>query len=109
MTMFLSDRMTSVIPSATAGSIIMSGIQMIPLISMARARAEKMAGGMAEANITSANTAVGNYFMVNDIRHTQPMDPLVHGSGFTASPEMKNCGMTITAMSQEANNFLGMP
>ena len=107
MAMNSGDVMTSVIPSITAGSA-MSGIQITPLTSMAQARAHAMAGGMTETNITAANTAVGTYFMVNDILHTQPMNPLVSGSGIGADTNMRNYGMTIAAMSQEAAT-LGMP
>jgi hypothetical protein len=75
---------------------------------MAQARAQNMAGGMTVANITSANTAVGNYFTVSDILLTQPMDPTVNGSGATASQDVMNYGITIAAISQEAST-LGMP
>jgi hypothetical protein len=109
MTMFSGDVMTSVIPSVTVGST-MTGVQITPLTSMAQARAQNMAGGMTEANITAANTAVGTYFMVNDILHTPPINPLVQNSGIAAGVDqnMKNYGMTIAAISQEAKN-LGMP
>jgi hypothetical protein len=77
---------------------------------MAQARAQNMTGGMTEANITAANTAVGTYFMVNDVLHTQPINPLMQNSGIAAGVDqnMKNYGMTIAAISQEAKN-LGMP
>jgi hypothetical protein len=107
MTMFSSDVMTSVIPSVTAGST-MSGIHITPLTSMAQARAQSMAGGMTAANITTANTAVGNYFTVSDILMIQPMDPAVTGSGAAANQDTWNYGMTIAAISQEAST-LGMP
>jgi hypothetical protein len=107
MTMFSGDVMTSVIPSVTAGST-MSGIQITPLTSMAQARAQNLAGGMTAANITAANAAVGSYFSVSDILMIQPMDPAVTGSGTGATPDMKNYGMTIAAISQEAKD-LGMP
>jgi hypothetical protein len=107
MTMFSGDVMTSVIPSVTAGST-MSGVQITPLTSMAQARAQNLAGGMTAANITAANAAVGSYFTVSDILMTQPMDPAVSGSGTGATPDMKNYGMTIAAISQEAKD-LGMP
>ncbi len=99
--------MTSVIPSVTAGAA-MSGIHITPLTSMAQAWAQSMAGGMTATNIAAANVGVGNYFTVTDILQTQPMDPTVNGSGATATPDMKNYGMTIAAISQEAKN-LGMP
>ncbi len=109
MAMQPGDVMTSVIPSVTANSA-MTGVQITPLTSMAQARAHAMAGGMTEANITAANTAVGTYFMVNDILHTQPINPLVQNSGIAAgvNQNMKNYGMTIAAMSQYANS-IGMP
>ena len=107
MTMFSGDVMTSVIPSVTAGST-MSGIQITPLTSMAQKRAQNLSGGMTSANITTANTAVGNYFSVSDILLIQPMDPTVNGSGAAASQDTWNYGMTIAAISQEAST-LGMP
>lgn len=107
MAMNSGDVMTTVIPSVVSGSM-MSGIQITPLTSMAQARSHTMAGGMTETNITAANTAVGSYFAVNDILHTQPMNPLVSGSGIGADTDMRNYGMTIAAMSQEAAT-LGMP
>jgi hypothetical protein len=107
MTMFSGDVMTSVIPSITAGST-MSGIHITPLTSMAQTRAQNLAGGMTTANITSANTAVGNYFSVSDILMIQPMDPAVTGSGTAANQDTWNYGMTIAAISQEAST-LGMP
>jgi hypothetical protein len=67
-----------------------------------------MTGGMTDANIVAANKAVGNYFMVGDILHTQPMNPSVPGSAATATQDMKNCGAVIGAMSQYARG-LAMP
>jgi len=75
---------------------------------MAQARAQGMTGGMTDANIASANTAVGNYFSITDILHTSPMNPLNSGSGAGATQDAKNYGMTIAAMSQYAAT-LGMP
>ncbi|MBI5676365.1 MAG: hypothetical protein HZC48_11170 [Nitrospirae bacterium] len=106
MPMQQSDMMTSVIPSMSAGAA-MSGVQMTPLTSMAQTMAQGMSGGMTSANITAANTTVGIYFLVNDILHTRPMDPLAQGSGTGADQNMKNYGMSIAAMSQYAKN-LGM-
>ncbi len=100
MPMQQSDMMTAVIPSMSFGET-MSGIQMTPLTSMAQG----MAGGMTSANITTANAAVGNYFMVDDILHTIPMDPLVQGSGSGANQNMRNYGMTMAAMSEYANSI----
>lgn len=74
-------------------------------IAMAQAKAGNMAGGMTDANIAAANTAVGNYFMVSDILHAQPMNPLASGSGTGATQDMRNYGVTIAAMSQYAKNI----
>jgi hypothetical protein len=105
MTMGSSDAMTAVMPSVDGSNV--TGMMITPLTSMAQARAQAMTGGMVDANITSANTAVANYFMVNDILHTQPMNPSVTGSGSTATQDQRNCGISIAAMSQYANG-LGM-
>jgi len=78
---------------------------MTPLTSMAQTMANNMAGGMTGTNIAAANTSVGNYFMVTDILHTQPMNPLVSGSSGTATQDMKNYGMAIAAMSQSAKDM----
>jgi hypothetical protein len=104
MTMTMVNVMTAIIPSLSTGATV-TGIQITPLTSMAQAMAHNMAGGMTEANIAAANTAVGNYFMVPDILHTQPMQPLVSGSGAGATQEMRNYGITIAAMSQYAKNI----
>ena len=66
MSMLSGDVMTAVLPTMTAGATV-SGIQVTPLTSMAQTMAQHRAGGMTDANITAANTAVGSYFMVNDI------------------------------------------
>lgn len=95
------DVMTAVVPTIASGATV-TGIQMTPLTSMAQARAQAMTGGMSDANIATANTAMGNYFMVSDIVHTPPMNAAVSGSGSTATTSMKNYGMTIAAMSQYA-------
>lgn len=107
MPMQQSDVMTCVIPSMAAGSTV-SGIQMTPLTSVAQTMAQGMTGGMTPANITTANNAVGNYFMVNDILHTQPMNPLMQGAGGGADQNMKDYGMAMAAMSQYAKT-IGMP
>jgi len=107
MTMGASDTMTMVMPTMQSGATI-SGVWVTPMTAMAQARAQAMAGGMTDANITAANTAVGNYFMVGDILHTQPMNPSVPSSAVTATQDMKNCGAVIGAMSQYAKG-LKMP
>ena len=104
MTMLSGDVMTAVIPTVSSGATI-TGIQMTPLTSLAQAKAQNMSGGMTDVNITSANTEVGNYFMVSDILHTQPMNLLVTGSGTNATQDMKNYGASIAAMSQYAKNI----
>jgi hypothetical protein len=100
MTMGGSDVMACVVPSFAAGSS--TNIEVTPLTSMAQTMAQGTAGGMTEANATAANGAMGSYFSVVDILSTAPMDPLVAGSGTSASQEMKNYGMTLAAMSQYA-------
>lgn len=103
MSMGSSDVMTAVMPAVNSGSNV-TGMMITPLTSMAQTRAQAMTGGMVDANITSANTAVGNYFMCSDILHTQPMNPTIAGSGSTATPDQSNCGIAIAAMSQYAKD-----
>jgi hypothetical protein len=104
MGMSPGDVMTTVIPKVMSGETV-ANIQVTALTSMAQAMANNMAGGMNGTNIAAANTSVGNYFMVNDILHTQPMNPLVSGSSGTATQDMKNYGMAIAAMSQSAKDM----
>jgi hypothetical protein len=104
MSMSPGDVMTAVTPPLTIGETV-TNIHVTPLTSMAQAMANNMAGGMTGTNIAAANTSVGNYFMVNDILHTQPMNPLVSGASGTASQDMKNYGMAIAAMSQSAKDM----
>lgn len=101
MTMASGDVMTAVMPAVVAGAIT-GGIQVTPVTAMAQARAQNMAGGMSDANIAAANAAMGQYFMVSDILHTVPMNPLVSGSGTGANQDARNYGMTLAAMSQYA-------
>ncbi|MHB8908638.1 MAG: c-type cytochrome [Syntrophales bacterium] len=107
VTMQPGDIMTSVMPQAIAGSV-MAGVQITPLTSMAQARAQAMSGGMSAANITAANTMMGNYFSVSDILYTRPMNPLTAGSGTGATQDMRNYGMVLAAMSKYAPT-IGMP
>lgn len=107
MPMQQGDVMTCAIPSMSAGTTV-SGIQMTPVTSMAQNMAQNMPGGMTSANIGAASTAMGNYFMVDDILHTRPMDPSAQGSGSGADQSMRNYGMTMAAMSQYAD-MIGMP
>jgi len=101
MTMAAVDTMAAVMPSIGSGANV-SGVWITPLTSMAQARAQAMSGGMGNANINSANTAVGAYFMVDDVLHTMPMDPTTSGSGAPATPGQRDCGIAIAAMSQYA-------
>ena len=101
MPMLSGDVMTALLPTMTAGATL-SGIQMTPLTSMAQTMAQHLAGGMTDANIATATTAVNQYFMVTDILHNAPMNPNVTGSGNTASQDAVNYGMTLAAMSQLA-------
>lgn len=104
MTMQSGDIMTSVMPHAIAGAV-MSGVQITPLTSMAQMRAQSMSGGMTPANITAANTAMGNYFSVTDILYTHPMNPLTPGSGTGATQDMRNYGIVLAAMSEYAHSI----
>lgn len=101
MTMGAGDMMTAVLPTVAAGMAV-TGVEVTPLTAMAQAMAQHMAGGLTDANIAAANAAVGNYFLVGDILHTQPINPLVAGSATGASQAMMNYGMTLAAMSQYA-------
>jgi hypothetical protein len=107
MTMQSADIMTNMMPEAIAGAV-MGGVQITPLTSMAQMRAQSMSGGMTPANITAANTAMGNYFSVGDILYTRPMNPLTTGSGTGATQDMRNYGMVLAAMSKYAQT-IGMP
>ena len=98
------DVMTAVIPAVSSG-VSVTGIQMTPLTSMAQVMAYNMAGGMTAANVTAANMTIGNYFMVSDILHTQPMNPLEPGSGTGTTGDMRNYGMAMAAMSQYAHDM----
>jgi hypothetical protein len=102
MTMGASDVMSAVLPTVASGANV-TGIWVTSVTSMAQTRAAALSGGMTDANIVAANTAMGSYFTVSDILHTQPMNPLVTNSGTGANQEARNYGMTIAAMSQYAN------
>ncbi len=104
ISMLAGDMMTAIIPTISSGATV-TGIQMTPLTSMAQAMAQAMTNGMSDANITAANTAVGNYFMVSDILQTMPMNAAISGSGATATTDMKNYGIAIAAMSQYAQTI----
>jgi len=101
MSMLPGDVMVACVPAVAAGSTT-TGVQMTPLTTMASARAKAMTGGMTDANIATTQTAVGTYFSVTDILHTLPMNPMVVGSGTSATQNQKNYGMSIAAMSQYA-------
>ena len=106
ITMAPGDVMTAVMPTIAVGTAI-SGIQVTPVTAMAQTMAQHMAGGMTDTNIAAANTAMGSYFTVSDILHTQPMNPLITNSGSGASIDAQNYGMVLAAMSQYAQT-LGM-
>jgi hypothetical protein len=101
MPMMAGDAMTAMLPSMTAGQTL-SGVQVTPLTTMAQAMAQHLSGGMTDANITAANTNVGQYFMVADVLHNVPMNPLTSGSGNAATQDQINYGMALAAMSQYA-------
>lgn len=101
MSMAAGDVMSVAIPTVAAVATT-SGIQITPLTSMAQAIAKQTVGGMTDANIAAANTAMSSYFSVADIVHVQPMNPLVPGSGASASQDAQNYGMTLAAMSKYA-------
>jgi hypothetical protein len=90
-------------PNIDAGASY-RGIQVTPVTAMAQAMANGMAGGMTDSNIVAANAALGRYFAIGDILHTQPMNPLVTGSGATASQDARNYGMALAAMSKYAQS-----
>lgn len=104
MSMAASDVMSAVLPTLASGANV-TGIQVTPITSMAQTRAQAMNGGMTDANIAAANTAMGDYFSVSDILHTQPMNPLLAGSGTGASADMRNYGLAVAAMSQSAKTL----
>jgi hypothetical protein len=107
MTMTQSDVMSAVLPKIGTGANV-TGVMVTPVTAMAQSRALGMSGGMTDANIASANTAMGTYFGINDILHTQPMNPTIAGSGASASQDARNYGMTLAAMSEYAKT-LNMP
>jgi hypothetical protein len=108
MNMGASDVMTAVMTSVASGAQV-SGICITALTSMAQTRAAAMSGGMTDANITAANTAVGNYFMMSNLLTTQPIDMTRAGSGSAigVTQDQMNHGAAIAAMSQSATR-LGM-
>ena len=102
-TMRTDDQMTLAMANVAAGSN-MSGVWIDPLTSMGQMHAQNMSGGMTDANVQSANSAVGSYFMVDDVVHATPMNPATPGSGSGASASERNCGIAIAAMAQYAKS-----
>lgn len=100
------DVITALVPNVAAGSRI-DNVQVTPLTAMAQAMAQRMAGGMTAANIDAANTAIGNRFLLGDILHTSPINPLLPGSGAGASQDAQNYGLMLAAISKYAEQ-LGM-
>src|ERR1035437_6375421 len=78
MSMALGDVMTAVMPSVAAGASN-SGVQVTPLTAMAQAMAQHMTGGITDANIAAANTAIGNKISPRGKPHTPPPKPLRPG------------------------------
>ncbi len=108
-TMAANDFMSALLPTVASGATV-TGVWVTPVTTMAQSRAAAMSGGMTDANIAAANSAMGSYFSVSDILHVQPMNPLVAGSGTGASQDARNYGMTLAAMSQYAQTLgLGTP
>lgn len=104
MPLAAGDVMTAMMPAIAAGSNN-AGIQITPLTAMAQAMARHMSGGMTDTNIVAANLAIGNQFSVSDVLHIKPMNPLVSGSGASASQDAQNYGMTLAAMSKYAQTL----
>jgi len=104
MSMAQGDVMTAIMPTVAANTNT-AGIQVTPVTGMAQTLAQSMTGGMTDANIASANAAMGNYFSISDVLRVAPMNPLVPGSGTGAGPDARNYGMTLAAMSQYAKNL----
>jgi hypothetical protein len=105
--MAVGEVISAVLPTVASGANV-TGIMVTPVTAMAQSRALGMTGGMTDANIAAANTAMGNYFSVMDILHTQPMNPTMASAGVTASQDARNYGMTVAAMSALAQS-LAMP
>lgn len=99
----MQETMTAAVPFMSQGSAV-EGLVITPLTSMAQARAAGMPGRMTQANISAANAAVGNYFDVDDILHSHPMDTTVEGSGAGAGQYGRNYGMVLASMSMLANS-----
>jgi hypothetical protein len=101
MTMNAGDVLTAALPSIAAGATV-TGIQVTPVTSMAFSVAQNKTAGLSDANINASNLAVGHYFMVADILHEAPMNPLASGSANGATQDAVNYGMVLAAMSQYA-------
>jgi hypothetical protein len=99
--------MSAVIPHMTAGETL-DGVEVTPLTSMAQHMAEDMPGGMTPDNIVQSNGAIGSYCDISDILAVHPMDPTVDDSGANATPDQRNYGMMLAAMSEYALT-IGMP
>ena len=104
MTMATNEFMSASLPTVASGANV-TGVRVTPLTSMAQTRALTLRGGMTDVNIAAANTAMGNYFSVSDIVHTQPINPTVAGTGVGASVDARNYGMALAAMSQYAKTL----
>ena len=101
------DVITALVPNVVATGARIDNVQVTPLTAMAQAMAQRMAGGMTPANIDAANTAIGNRFLLRDILHTSPINPLLPGSAAGATQEAQNYGLLLAAISKYAEQ-LGM-
>jgi len=108
MKMGEDDVMTAVLPDMGGGAEV-NGLRITPLTSMAQARSAAMSGGMTSANIAASNTAIGHYFLVDDILTIQPVDMSAPGAGTAGmvTQDQIDYGAAIAAMSQYAAG-LGM-
>lgn len=104
MTMVPGDTLTAVLPAIVPGTAT-SGVQVTPLTGMAQSMAAGLPGGLSDANIAAANAAIGRYFMVDDILHTRPIDPLAPGSAAGASQSRVNYGMVLAGISQFSSDM----
>ena len=88
MNLYQNTVMTAVIPDMTAGETI-ENIEITPLTSMAQAWAQDTADGMTQANIGSANSAMGQFFNIGDILTTHRP----HGEQNVSAVGLGRCGL----------------
>jgi len=97
------DTLGAALPTMAPGTSL-GGVQLTPLTGMAHRMAARLPGGLNDANIATANAAIGRYFGVDDIARTHPIDPLAAGSAAGATQGAINYGMVLAAMSQYARS-----